>query len=103
MNVNVDLMEKNVIQINGGITINIEVTVKKIMYVKKNYVWNPATCNCENGKYLASVMDKVIFNEIIAGKETSFNEKNITCKIQSSYILITFLLITIALLTAISI
>ena len=48
---------------------------------EKNYVWNPATCNCENGKYLASVMDKVIFDEIIAGKETSFNEKNITCKI----------------------
>ena len=24
---------------------------------RKDYVWNPATCNCENGKYLASVMD----------------------------------------------
>ena len=45
------------------------------MYVKKNYVWNPATCNCENGKYLATVMDKVIFDEIIGGKKTSFNEK----------------------------
>ena len=32
------------------------------MYVKKNYAWNPATCNCENGKYLASVMDQVIFD-----------------------------------------
>ena len=21
------------------------------------YVWNPATCNSENGKYLASIMD----------------------------------------------
>ena len=24
---------------------------------EKDYVWNPATCNCENGKYLASIMD----------------------------------------------
>ena len=24
---------------------------------QKNYVWNPATCSCKNGKYLASIMD----------------------------------------------
>ena len=24
---------------------------------KKPYIWNPATCSCENGKYLASIMD----------------------------------------------
>ena len=29
-------MEKNVIQITGGITINVNVSVKKLMYVKKN-------------------------------------------------------------------
>ena len=29
-------MEQNVIQINGGITINDDVSVKSIMYVKKN-------------------------------------------------------------------
>ena len=34
VNVNVDLMEKNVIQISGGTTINIDVSVKKFMYVK---------------------------------------------------------------------
>ena len=34
-NVNVNLMEQNVIQISGGITINIYVSVKNI-YVKKN-------------------------------------------------------------------
>ena len=28
-------MEKNVIQINGGITINVDVSVKNIIYVKK--------------------------------------------------------------------
>ena len=34
-NGNVDLMEKNVIQISGGITINADVGVKIFMYVKK--------------------------------------------------------------------
>ena len=47
-------MEKNVIQINGGITINVNVSVKNVMYVKKDYIWNPSTCNCKNGKYFAS-------------------------------------------------
>ena len=35
MNVSVDLMEKNVIQINGGITINVYVSVNNVVYVKK--------------------------------------------------------------------
>ena len=35
MNVNVDLMEENVTQINGGIMINVDVSVKNVMYVKK--------------------------------------------------------------------
>ena len=34
-------MEENVIQINGGIIVNVDVSVKNIVYVKK-YVWNPA-------------------------------------------------------------
>ena len=32
---NVNLMEENVIQINGGITINVNVSVKNVMYVRK--------------------------------------------------------------------
>ena len=51
MNVNVDLMEEIVIQVNGGIMINVDVSV-----CEKYYVWNPATCNCENGKYLVKWM-----------------------------------------------
>ena len=31
VNVNVDLMEKNVIHINGGITINVYVSTKNVM------------------------------------------------------------------------
>ena len=48
-------------------------------------------------------MDKIICDEIINVKETNFNVKNITCKIQGFYILLTFLLITITLLIAVSI
>ena len=48
-------------------------------------------------------MDKIICDEIIDIKETNFNEKNITYEIQSFYILLTFLLITITLLIAVSI
>ena len=35
MNVNVNLMEQNVIQINGGITINADVSLKNVKYVNK--------------------------------------------------------------------
>ena len=35
MNVNVALVEQNVIQINGEVTINVDVSIKYIMYVKK--------------------------------------------------------------------
>ena len=34
-NVNVDLMKENVVQMVGGIMINVDVRVKKLMYVKK--------------------------------------------------------------------
>ena len=30
---------------------------KKCNICEKYYVWNLATCNCENGKYFASIMD----------------------------------------------
>ena len=50
MNVNVDLMEENVIQINGGIMIDVDASVKRVTQVcEKDYNWNPATYNCENG------------------------------------------------------
>ena len=72
---------------------------KKHYLCQNNSVWNPATCNCENGKYLASIMDDstIICDEVIESynKEiktipTNLNEKNITCKTQSFYILLDF-------------
>ena len=35
VNINVNLMEQNVIQINGEIMINVDVSVRNIIYVKK--------------------------------------------------------------------
>ena len=92
---------------------------KKYRICEKEYVWNPSTCICENGKYLASIMNDstIICDEVIdadaklSPKEddgtttipTNFNEKKVTCKTQNFYILLVFLLITIALLIAVSI
>ena len=87
----------------------------KISHVcKKDYVWNPAPCNCRNGKYLASIVDDsaTICDEVIdvdtklSPKNddetktipTNFSEKKATCKTQNFYISIEFLLNAIALL-----
>ena len=96
---------------------------KKRHVCEKDYVWNPATCNCENGKYLASVMDDsaIMCDEIIELYEedadveaksndevklcnkTNFNEEKVTCKTRNFYILLSFLLITVALLVVVTI
>ena len=43
-----------------------------------------------------------IYDEIIYTEETNFNGKNVACKTQNVYILLAFLLITIALSDKIS-
>ena len=86
------------------------------MRVQKYYIWNLGTCNCENGKHLASVTDdsvitcdKIINAEPKSNDEetkpvpTNFNENNLTCKTQNFYNLLAFLLITIASLVTVSI
>ena len=37
--------------------INVGASVKKHHVSEKDYIWNPATWSCENGKYLASITD----------------------------------------------
>ena len=65
----------------------------------KVYICNPSKCTCENGKYLARTMydstvicDGVIesYDEEIKTIPTNFNEKKVTCKMQSFYILLHF-------------
>ena len=69
-------MEENIIQINGRIMTNVNASVKKRHLCEKDYVWNPAICSCENGKYLARIKDysAVTCNKIIE----SYNEKTKT-------------------------
>ena len=50
LSMNVNLMEENASQINGEITINVDLSVKNVKYVKKKYVWNPAKCSYEDEK-----------------------------------------------------
>ena len=84
---------------------------KKSHVYNKDYVWNLATCNYENGKYLVSFMDALatICEEIIDEDDKTksipknFNEKEATCEAQSFYFLLVFLLITIALFIAVTI
>ena len=49
------MMEENVIQIKSEIAINVD--AKKHHIREKDNIWNSATCNCKNGKYLASITD----------------------------------------------
>ena len=76
-------MEENVIQINGGIMINIDVS-KKNSICEKDYILNPASCSCKNGKYLANITDDSVImcdniTESYDGETktipTKFNEK----------------------------
>ena len=72
---------------------------KKVHVYEKGCVWNPAKFNCENGKYLTSIIDysAVIFDDVIESydEEINLNENKAICKTQSFYILPAFLLITI--------
>ena len=85
--------------------------------------WNSATCNYENGKYLASTIDDltIVCDEVIDvdavaklndEAETTMKQKLFpqismkrkqSVKRKNSYILLTFLLITTTLLIAVSI
>ena len=50
-------MEENVIQINGGLTKNVDVNAKNVMYVKKNMFGILLHVVVKNRKYFASVVD----------------------------------------------
>ena len=75
--------------------------LRPAMFKKKSYVWNPATCSCENKKYLASIMgnsaimcDIAIdsYDEEAKTIPTNFNEKKATCKTQNLYMSLAILI-----------
>ena len=43
-------------------TINVSVSAKRSHVCEKDYAWNLVSCNCENFKYLASIMDDSAIN-----------------------------------------
>ena len=59
---------------------------KKHHICEKDYIWNPATCSCENGKYLASIIYDLVItcDEIIDSESNSYDEE--TKKKQSQQI-----------------
>ena len=61
------MTEENKIQINGGIMINVDVSVK-------SYTWNPGTRSCKSGKYLANIFDHSVItcDENIKEKQKLF-------------------------------
>ena len=89
-NVNVEIMEENLVQINGGITIDTDVSIRNIMYVKKFIL-----------EILVHVDNSVITCDEIKDKTAprSFKEKKQTVA-QSFYILLGLFLITLAFLRA---
>ena len=87
-------MKQNVSQINGGITVNVDVSVKNIIYVKRMFgILVHVFVKMENIQQ---------YDEEIKTISTTFNEKNITCKAKNFYILVMFLLIAVTLLIAVS-
>ena len=113
-NVNLGLMEKKCNSDQWWNNDKCLCDLKKRHVCEKDYIWNPATCSCQNRKYLASIIDDSACDENIDAecklndKETKmlptiFKGKNLTHKTQNFYILLTFLVITIALLIAVSI
>ena len=73
---------------------------------EKDYILNSATCSCKNGKYLACVIySPVITSDEILETAKSIPTKTVLTKSISTnfYILLPFLLITPALLIAVSI
>ena len=50
-------MEENVIQINGGMVINVDASVKKVMYLKKNMFGIHLHVIVKMEKYLANITD----------------------------------------------
>ena len=48
-----------------GITLNVNMSAKirnnVICALHYIWIWNPATCSCENGKYSVSIIDDSIF------------------------------------------
>ena len=59
---------------------------KKHHICEKDYIWNPATCSCENDKYLTNIKNSVITCDEIIEETNCWKKtiiKKVVCKVQS--------------------
>ena len=79
-------MDENVIQVNGGIMINVDVTVKNVLYAKK-INFGILLYVIVRMEHISQVLWIIICDEVIKSYDekiktvpTNFNEKYVTCK-----------------------
>ena len=83
--------------------------LKEYHLSEKDYIWNPTTCSCKDGKHLAIIIDDSIItcDDIIVAVAKLYNETTKTVPTKSTstnlYILLVFLLIIILTLITVSI
>ena len=83
--------------------IHVDASAKKDHTSKKDHICILSSCSCKNERYLASIIEDLVItcdgiidaktkssNEKAKTIPTNFNEKNITFKTQSFYILLVF-------------
>ena len=74
---------------------------KEYHMCEEKYIWNPATCSCQNGKYLGSIIDNYVItcDEIIEQAKTVTTKTFTANSISASfYILLAFLLINYSII-----
>ena len=89
-----DLMDKNVIQINGGIMINVDVSVKNVMYVMKNMfrILLHVVAKMENIYQALSMIQRLRVMSHIMKKQRLFQQilmkrkPSVKCKISVFYL-----------------
>ena len=99
----------------------VRVKIQKNIVCTKKYIWNNTTCSYGNGKYVRSIIDgsmiscveaieekktiprKTVLTKTVPTKSTFTKTVLPKCTLTNFYILLAFLLITIALLIAVSI
>ena len=81
-----------------------QVQKSKKKCVQKGYIWNPAKFACENDRYAESTIDDsmILCDEVFKSITTNFNEKKVICNLKNVYLLLTFLLITMILIIAVT-
>ena len=76
--------------------VSVSVKIYKNIVCDKGYFWNPATCNCKNGKYAGSIIgDPVVTCDEIIDTLNSTSTKTFPakCTLTNFYIWLSFSII----------